>query len=439
MPARQTPYPSVDKLRQLVEELKLYGDLKHEHGAPDVNDVVMKAEQHLAECLDQVRCLSINEELAAREPSDYEGILALRPKGPRRLWESLDEDVYTEKLEGAFLARCAGCSLGAPVEAWPIEKMEVLAKENGDTFPPEDYWSYVYEPHGERYNVATIGDFTRGRMNAVPADDDIGYTLVGLLALEESGPGLSTADIGAAWQKYLPIACTAEDVALRNLKNGVPAEKAAEIDNPYLDWIGADIRSDPWAYAAPGWPEKAAALAWRDASLSHRRNGVFGAMFFSAAISAAFAVDDPEEALRIGLTEIPADCTLAREVKWALETAKNLGDYRDARAALDTRFRGMSIIHTVNNACATIFALKIGNMDVTKTISTAVAIGLDNDCTAATAGSLIGAIVGRKGVPPHWYRPFNGMVKSYLIGQEDFRIDDLVKRFAVQAKRVYTG
>ena len=68
--------------------------------------------------------------------------------------------------------------------------------------------------------------------------------------------------------------------------------QAGALNNPYLNFIGADIRSDPWGYAAPGWPEKAAELAWRDATISHRRNGIYSAMYWSAVIAAAFAVDE---------------------------------------------------------------------------------------------------------------------------------------------------
>ena len=38
--------------------------------------------------------------------------------------------------------------------------------------------------------------------------------------------------------------------------------------------------------------------AWRDARLSHRRNGIYGEMFLAAAQSAAFAVSDPLDAVR---------------------------------------------------------------------------------------------------------------------------------------------
>ena len=272
--------------------------------------------------------------------------------------------------------------------------------------------------------------------NGVPVDDDIAYTLLGLLIVEDFGPDFTVEDVGRAWLKYLPYACTAERVALANLKKGVPARRAAEKDNPYCEWIGADIRSDPWGYMAPGWPEKAAEMAWRDAYLSHRRQGIYGEMFFSAAIAAAFAVEHPVEALEIGLTEIPRDCALARAVRWALKVAPQVKDYRKARQMVDMRFRGMHAVHTINNACLTIWGLTIGGTDMTKVISETVAMGLDNDCTTATAGSIVGAVVGKKSIPRRWYRNFNDTVHSYLIGRPRFRISDLVRRFGRQAERV---
>jgi hypothetical protein len=106
--------------------------------------------------------------------------------------------------------------------------------------------------------------------------------------------------------------------------------------------------------------------------------------------------------------------------------------YRDARNAVDERFRGMSGAHTVNNACLTIFGLAIGGTDVTKVLSETIAMGLDNDCTAATAGSIVGAMVGKDGVPAHWTKPFNNTVHSYLNGRRRFTISGLVKRFTKQ-------
>ncbi|MGE5528357.1 MAG: ADP-ribosylglycohydrolase family protein [Patescibacteria group bacterium] len=430
------PYPIIPPLRALVERIEEYARLKHEWGARGVEDLLGRAESLLAGIMRDLEGLPPDADAARREPDDLASIRALRPDGPRIMVSSIGQAAYREKLEGALLARLAGCTLGAVVEGWPVEEMEKWAAEIGDPFPPLHYWTRAKDPSRLRYETSACREYTRGGMHGVPADDDIVYTLLGLLIAEEYGLDFTTEDVGRAWLKYLPMACTAEDVALRNLKAGMGALEAAEAGNPYCQWIGADIRADPWAYLAPGRPEEAAGMAYRDAYLSHRRNGIYGAMFFAAAGAAAFAAADPLEALRIGLTEIPRDCDLAREIAWALSVCRDMRDYRDARRAVDERFAGMSPVHTINNACLTVFGLSIGGADVSKVISQTVAMGLDNDCTAATAGSIAGAIAGARGVAPHWSKGFEDRIRTYLAGAEEFGIQDVVERFARLARGV---
>jgi ADP-ribosylglycohydrolase len=430
-------YPKTAGLESLCKDIELYAHLKHEYGAAGIGAVLGKAEAALRSAKAVLERLPADKAMAAQEPSDLAAIRGLRPDGARRLWKSLDQRSYASRLEGALLGRMAGCTLGAPVEGWEVPRMEALARQNGTAFPPADYWTAVPEPDGLRYNTSPNRAYTRDGMNGVAVDDDIAYTLLGLLILEDHGVSFTVDDVGKAWVRYLPLACTAEDVALANLKAGRPAARAAERDNPFCEWIGADIRSDPWGYAAPGWPERAADLAWRDACISHRRQGIFGEMYFSAAIAAAFAVDDPVEALRIGLTEIPRSCALAKAVQWALEVAPGIHTYRDARQAMDARFPGMHHVHTINNACLTIWGITIGGTDLTRVIGETVAMGMDNDCTAATAGSIVGAVIGKDRIPGHWYARFNDTVHSYLIGRERFSIADLVGRFERQARLIH--
>jgi ADP-ribosylglycohydrolase len=419
----------------LVRQLEFYIQLKQEYGAKGINAVLKRTEKEVLNALKAIKQLKNDSRLSVLEPNGLKAIKALRPNGPRRLWKTLGKD-YQKRLEGALLGRMAGCTLGAPVEFWEIERMKNLAKETGVSFPPRSYWKYVPDPYTKRYLISPREQYTLSKMKGVPVDDDIAYTLLGLLILEESGPGFTTRDVGRAWKKYLPMAYTAERIALENLKKGVPASKAGEVDNPFCEWIGADIRSDPWGYAAPGWPEKAAELAYRDAYISHRRQGLYGAMFFAAAIAAGFTVKNPVDALRIGLTEIPKACALAKGVKWALRISPRIKNYKTARAAVDRQFKGMSGVHTIINACLTIFGITIGKTGFTRVIGETVAMGLDNDCTAATAGSIVGAVVGKQGIPNHWYRPFKDTVHSYLIGKRRFTICGLIRRFTLQAARI---
>ena len=126
-------------------------------------------------------------------------------------------------------------------------------------------------------------------------------------------------------------------------------------------------------------------------------------------------------------------------MRWALDAADDIRDYRAARAAADARYAGMHPVHTINNAALTIWGLSIGGDDFTKVIGETVAMGLDNDCTAATAGSIFGAAYGVDAIPPHWTRNFNNKAHSFIKGIESFAIDDMVDRFTAQAQQVHSA
>jgi ADP-ribosylglycohydrolase len=431
---RNQQCPNFEKITGMLRQ---YAEIKRNFGALGVAKILANAESALLDALNTIKALPADPGMASREPDDLDSILRLRPEGPRRFWTQLNAEKYRERLEGAFIGRLAGCTLGAPVEMFSVLKMQNLARETGEMFPPTDYWKYCPDPFTKRYGVSPIESYTRGKMDGVPVDDDIAYTVLGLLIMEEFGPDFRTGEVGKAWKKYLPLACGPEGIVLDRLRKGCAAEEAAEEENPYWEGLGANIRSDPWGYLAPGWPERAAQMAYHDASLSHRRQGVYSAMFFAAAISAAFAVDDPREVFEIALTEIPADSAMAQGVRWALGEAPRIKDHRQARLMVDERFGHLHAWHAVPNACLTIWGVTIGGRDFTRVIGETVAMGWDNDCTAATAGSICGAAIGKNGIPEHWYRNFNNCLHSYLIGYPRFSIDNLCMRFEKQAAEAF--
>lgn len=373
------------------------------------------------------------------EPSDLETIRAMRPQGPRRLSERFDSVVLRDKIMGAWLGRAAGCILGIPCEGMSKSALRHAAKGMGMRYPLKDYWQLdpkLLDPNSGHYGVTPRKNFLKARLRYVGTDDDLTYTLLGLLILEEFGPDFTTTDVGEAWLKYLPMACTAEAVALANLRSGVDVSAAGVKDNPFVDWIGADIRSDPWAYAAPGWPEKAAEFAWRDAYISHRATGIHGEMFFSAAIAAAFIVDDPLEALEIGLTEIPGNCRTTQTVQETLTWCEKDGDWDTTSDRILQKYAGMSMAHTLNNAALTVAGLYYGNSNFEKSIALTVMGGVDTDCTGATAGSLLGAILGAKRLPGKWIQPLGTRAESYLNDHRWWRHTDIVNRFVKVAERI---
>ena len=428
-----TTYNYPEPLQNISRTINLWAQLKAETGAAGLPEKLAEINALVAEKLAELRALHDDPALRAAEPDDLDAIRALRPAGTRRYWAALPEATYRDRLEGAWLGRCAGNVLGSIVELWDIEKMERWAAHLGDAFPPVDYWSEAERPNELKYETSLREAFTPAKMDGVPTDDDLIYTQLGMLILEDYGLDFTVDDVGAAWVKYLPVSPASP--VLGNLQASIPATQAAEVDNPTQFWIIGDIQSDPWGYAAPGYPELAAEFAWRNAYICSRRNGIYGAMYVSAVISAAFALGDPLAALEAGLAEIPADCVLAQEVRWALDAAAGIKDYRAARAAADERYAGMHPVHTINNVALTIWGLHIGGDDFTKVIGETVAMGLDNDCTAATAGSIFGAAYGAEAIPAHWTRDFNNRAHSFIIGHPVFALDDMIDRFTALARQ----
>ncbi|MBM4086721.1 MAG: ADP-ribosylglycohydrolase family protein, partial [Planctomycetes bacterium] len=263
------------------------------------------------------------------EPSDLAGIRAQRPQGIRKQRLGLSDDELFDKTYGAWLGRSAGCQLGKAVEGWTRAKIRdylTLMREYplADYFPPPP----PDAPPQFRPNVGSC----RGKFQSMSRDDDMDYTILGLVMLEKYGLDFKTDDVGTTWQLTMPYQCTytAERVAYRNLVMGLKPPATALIVNPYREWIGAQIRADAWGYVTPGLPELGAEFAWRDAALSHVKNGIYGEMLVAAMLSASFSTSDVMRVIEIGLSEIPRKSRLAEAVKDTLSCAARFRTWEEA-------------------------------------------------------------------------------------------------------------
>lgn len=129
----------------------------------------------------------------------------------------------------------------------------------------------------QSYYVDQFGDFTF-------ADDDTNYTVLSQIIVECRGREFTPYDVAGTWlsAQLRDAHCTAEKVAYINLINGYFPPDSAMYKNPYREWIGAQIRGDYFGYINPGNPEKAAEMAFKDACVSHTKNGIYGEMFVAA-------------------------------------------------------------------------------------------------------------------------------------------------------------
>ncbi len=193
---------------------------------------------------------------------------------------TLSGSALADRIHGGWLGRIAGNMLGKPVENgdhWTRDRIDRYLRR-ADALPLTDYLPAL-EPPPDPVEFELRPEWqrcVRGRIHGSCRDDDVDYSVLGLHLLETHGPGFSTEQVGEMWLLRLPYlqTFTAERAAYRNLTAGVKPPLSATLDNPYQEWIGALIRADTHGWVNPGDPHRAAAMARRDAVLSHTGNGV---------------------------------------------------------------------------------------------------------------------------------------------------------------------
>ncbi len=305
---------------------------------------------------------------------------------------------FEEKTLAGWLAQICGGALGTAIEGYTTENIE---KTFGDVK------HYVRKPN--TYN------------------DDITFELAFLKAFNEKGYDITSADIAEEWVGIIPLAWSAEDIALRNIRCGIYPPLSGEFNNYYREWIGAQMRGAICGMVAPGNPEEAARLAWIDAVISHHNNGVIGEIFNSILVSLAFVEKDVRTILEKTMDMIPKDSEYYSVIDFAYTQCKNNESWREAWKLCEEKFKMYNWIHAYPNAAAEVVALYYGGNDFDKTMNIISMAGQDVDCNAAQIATIYGIIHGLSGIDEKWTAPIGDDLITYVRGMEKLKISELSK------------
>lgn len=375
------------------------------------------------------------------EPTTLAEIQAARPDGPRRRPLSLNANRLYEKIHGAWLGRAAGCVLGKPIQAGWSKRQVARYLELAGCQPLDNYLPRIVPlPAGFEFQYPSAGHFL-GEVNGAPADDDTDFTVLALHLLETAGLDFRTDDVATEWLNHIAYFAmhTTERAVYRNLVWNVHPDEAAAYVNPEREFIGGRARADLYGWAAPGNPQLAAALAYKDAALSHTKNGVYSAMMTAAMLAWGFVTGDVAEWVRVGLSEIPANCRLAEAVRAALALYEAGSDWELSYEQLILTYGAYSPIHTINNTLWMVLALLHGGGDFDRTLALAVGAGMDTGSNAASAGSLAGLLVSSAGIPARWTAPLNDTLYTGLAQFQAQSIQALAGRTAALARMTLTA
>lgn len=318
--------------------------------------------------------------------------------------KSVISNDYLEKIYAGFLGMNAGIRLGAPVEptVWTYERIQ--------------------EAYGD------IRGYVKEYKNFA-ADDDANGPVFFIRALYDDAVNreLEPNDVGRAWLNYARegkgmfwwggCGISTEHTAYLNLKKGIKAPQSGSAEQNGIilaEQIGGQIFIDTWGLIFPGNPEKAAEYAQKAASVSHDKNGLYGARFIASCISEAFTCHDIYKIIEKGLSMIPQDSLYYKVVSAVVDFyKKNPDDFRLCRKYLEENWgydRYGGVCHIIPNAGVCALAMVYGQGDFSRTIEIASMCGWDTDCNAGNVGTILGVMNGIDGIKENYRKPINDFI-----------------------------
>ncbi len=190
---------------------------------------------------------------------------------------------------------------------------------------------------------------------------------------------------------------------------------------------------DAYSYACPGNPALAAELAWRDASLTHRRTGTYAAMFVAAAIATAFVAKGPLEIFETALKFVPRRSRFYAIVADLLDEVSQASNWLEAYQRIHDKYHQYDHCWVYQEIGTLINSLHFAE-NVGDGICKQVMQGNDTDSFGARAGSILGAYFGPEYLEHRWIEPFGDDMRTKLAGFPERSLSKLAARMGALTK-----
>jgi len=289
---------------------------------------------------------------------------------------------YLDKVYGAWAGKCAGGMIGA-------------AQENN-----KNVLHYTFE------NVFP---------DKIPPNDDFDLQILFLQdVLEKKGFNFDHNDLGESFEKYNVCWANEYRYAIKNMNAGVmPPQSGLYRNDFFKNSQGCPIRSELWGLIAVGNPTLAASFAEMDGCIDHDRESIEAEKFYAVLESLAFFENDLVTLINKSKEYVTKDSETYRCIEFTAEQALTVESWATARENLIMEFGSSDASYAVVNLGLTLLALFYGKGSFSDTMLLAVNGGYDTDCTAATAGSVIGIMLGKSKTDPAWLEKIG---ETFIVG-----------------------
>ena len=304
----------------------------------------------------------------------------------------LSHDKLKDKIKGAWAGQTIGVTYGYPVEF----------KYESIMIPDE-----VILPWYDEYILEIFTD-------SPGAYDDIYMDLTFVQVLEDYGLDAPAIEFANAFATADYKLWFANQVSRYNILNGIePPQSGHWLNNPAADDIDFQIEADFAGIMTPGMINSATHISDRVGHIMNYGDGYYGGVFIAAMYSQAYISDDIEFIIKQSLKLIPTESHFHEIITDIIEVHnQSPNDWKIAWNFIhdkwvDTDLGPWGVFDTFNidakiNAAWVVLGLLYGDGDFGKTIEIATRAGDDADCNPASAGGILGTIIGYEAIPDYW-------------------------------------
>ena len=270
-----------------------------------------------------------------------------------------------------------------------------------------DYFNKIYGALLGKTVIGTLGapfegikmplnlHFSEEMINTMLPNDDLDLQVLWLDIVERHGPSFTSLDLLKIFCERCPYDPGEYAILRKNYMRGIYPPLSGKFSNDfYINGMGSPIRSEIWACLAPLTPALAAEYAERDAILDHEGDSVYAEQFFAALEAESFFEDDLYRLIELGLKYVPEESKIYRLITDTVDFVEKYGDMTVVLRKILFKYGHPDCTNLYENIGITIAALLLGEGDMIKTGMLALNAGFDTDCTCATAGAVLGFILG---------------------------------------------
>jgi len=304
----------------------------------------------------------------------------------------LTMDSLKDKVKGGWAGQTIGCTFGGPTE-----------------FRYQGTFIHDYQP------ISWSDSSISAAFKSDPGlYDDVYMDLTFVEVFKKEGLDAPAASFAKAFAGAKYPLWHANQMARYNILRGLrPPLSGDWRNNPHADDIDFQIESDFAGLMSPGLPNTAADICDKVGHIMNFGDGWYGGVYVASMYSLAFVSSDIEFIVEAALKAIPSETTFARTMRDVIQGYhQNPSDWKATWFQVMKRwgedvgcpegvFSSFDIDAKMNCAWV-VLGLLYGGGDFGRTIDISARCGDDSDCNPATAGGIMGAVLGYEKIPEAW-------------------------------------